>query len=55
MQCHGFTPYRDTPVWTHRLTAVCLTLVLLLTPCMFYVRYTGPFDSTVHPMPAKTR
>jgi hypothetical protein len=25
------------------------------TPCMFYVRYTGPFDSTIHPMPAKTR
>ena len=23
------------------------------TPCMFYVRYTGPFDSTIHPMPAK--
>jgi len=25
------------------------------TPCMFYVRYTGPFDSTMHPMPTKAR
>ena len=33
MQYHGFTPYRDTPPWTHRLATVCLTLALLLTPC----------------------
>jgi hypothetical protein len=25
------------------------------TPCMFYVRYRGPFDYTMHPMPAQTR
>jgi len=33
MQCHGFTPYRDTPVWTHCLATACLTLVMLLMPC----------------------
>ena len=25
------------------------------TPCMFYVRYTGPFDYTIHPMPARKK
>ena len=25
------------------------------TPCMFYVRYTGPFDYKIHPMPARKK
>jgi hypothetical protein len=25
------------------------------TPCIFYVRYTGPFDYTIHPMPARKK
>jgi quercetin dioxygenase-like cupin family protein len=24
-------------------------------PCVFYVRYTGAFDYTVHPMPARKK
>ena len=25
------------------------------TPCMFYVRYTGPFDYKIHPRPARKK
>jgi quercetin dioxygenase-like cupin family protein len=25
------------------------------TPCIFYVRYTGPFDYKIHPMPARKK
>jgi quercetin dioxygenase-like cupin family protein len=25
------------------------------TPCIFYVRYAGPFDYKIHPMPARKR
>jgi Dimethlysulfonioproprionate lyase len=25
------------------------------TPCIFYVRYTGPFDYQIHPMPARKK
>ena len=25
------------------------------TPCVFYVRYTGPFDYKIHPMPARKK